>query len=179
MKKRLWKCLVVFCSVLVLLSGCEVREKEDLSAYTLEMLQAVTSRFINYTGTKTTKRLVTIDISAFDSQLTEGYAEWVQESFRNEDTTLMVIGDEEKSFSEADLTDTLSAVEELPDDTDDTYDWTKICIRRDSDEAMKSTEMLTVTLSYPIIMESEVFEVEMEYYNQAWEVKEVVSTLIS
>jgi hypothetical protein len=174
MKKRFWKCLVVFCSVLVLLGGCEIREKEDLSAYTLdlsaytlEMLQSVTPRFIDYTGTKTTKRLVTIDISAFDSQLTEGYAEWVKESFGNEDTTIMVIEDEEKSFSEADLADALSALEELPDDTDDTYDWTKICIERDSDEAMKSTEMLTATLSYPIIMENEEFKVEMEYHNQA------------
>ncbi len=188
------KCLIALGCSLLLLCGCgvgspaeslqvetqtiqtavetSVQVQEELTSDNTEILKAATAEFIASAGAQEERRLVTIDISAFDRSA-EDYKKWVQENYADEKTLILV-------FTEMnEVLRTLDAAEEYMErngyevyqDMSTGCDWTAIQIKRVAEEETKQTsEVLSVDISYPILSGGKGLEVQMEYINGTWEV---------
>jgi len=176
----------VLCSTIFLFCGCSVSKQEDLSnytvdtVYTVELLQSVTTEFINYKGYTAEKRLVSIDISAFEEASTEKYEEWLQEAYADDNTVIVVFKDKNEIFKSHNEAKDYLSQSGHDDFLESRYDWTSIKISRKSDnEAIHKSEVLNIDISYPLIMAVQGFEVLLEFDDEAWKVVEVNSTYIS
>ncbi len=174
------KCLIVLCSTIFLLCGCSANKQEDLSGYTIELLQSVTTEFINSKGFEAEKRLVSIDISAFQEISTETYEEWLQKTYADDDTVVVVFTDKSKLFKSCQEAEDYLSQSGHDDFVVSDYDWTSISISRKSEkESIHKSEVLNIDISYPIIMGGEGFEVQMEFEQEIWKIIEVNPTYMT
>ncbi len=188
------KCLIALGCSLLLLCGCGVvkpidslktdtqtfqtvigtsaQVQEELSADNTEILKAVTAEFIESAGSQEDRRLVTIDISAFDRSAEE-YEKWVQENYADEDTHIIVFTEINEVIQTIDTVEDYMGQNGYEDyqDLSSGCDWTVIKIKRVAEEETKQTsEVLSVDISYPILSGGKGLEVQMEYINGTWEV---------
>jgi len=174
------RCLIVLFGTIFLLSGCGVSKQEDLSGYTIELLQSVTTEFINSRGFEAEKRLVSIDISAFQGISTEQYEEWLQETYADDDTVVVAFTDKSELFESRQEAEDYLSLSGHDDFMVSDYDWTSIRISRKSEkEPIHKSEVLNVDISYPMIRCAEGFEIQMEFDDEAWKVIEVNLTYMS
>lgn len=174
------KCLIALCSTILLLSGCSAIKQEDMSGYAVELLQSVTIEFIDSKGIDKGKRLITIDISEFQELAIEKYEEWLQDSYANEDTVLVVFTDNKERWASSQEAKDYLSQNGYNNFVESEYDWTSITISRKSEkEYIHRSEVINIDISYPFIRCAEGFEVRMEYGDAKWKVIEVASTYIS
>ena len=177
---RYKKCLIVLCSAIIILCGCDANKQEDLSDYTIELLQSATTEFISSKGVKSDKRLVSIDISAFQGISTESYEEWIQETYADDDTVVVIFTDESELFTSPQEAKDYLSQSGYDSFTASDYDWTSIRISRKSEEEpIHKSEVLNIDISYPIFSCAEGFEVRMEFDHEIWKIIEVNTTYIS
>jgi len=188
------KCLIALGCSLLLLSGCgtgnpseslqtdtqtiqtvigtSAQVQEKLSADNTEILKAVTAEFIESAGSQEDRRLVTIDISAFDRSAEE-YENWVQENYADEDTLILVFTEINEVIQTIDAAQDYMVQNGYEDyqNLSSGCDWTAIKIKRVAEEETKqNSEVLSVDISYPILSSGKGLEVQMEYIDGAWKV---------
>lgn len=171
------KYLIVLCSLIFLLCGCDTKKKEDLSEYTVDLLQSVTTEFVKYQGMKAEKRLVSIDISAFQGIETEKFEEWIQETYADDNTVIVVFTDKSELFESRNEAEDYLRQSGYDNFDESDYDWTSITISRKSEkEPISKSEVLKIDISYPMIMAVEGFEVELEFDQEIWKIIEINPT---
>lgn len=189
-----WKCFIVLCGAVFLLCGCSVsnsadsiqvdtqsvqtvtetsvQEREEFSADYTELLKAVTAEFIDSAEQKEDRHLVTIDISAF-GRSAEKYEEWVQKTYSNEDTLIVVVTETSGVFQSIDAAEDYMELNGYEDyqDLSSGCDWTTIKIKRvDEEETKENSEVLSVDIAYPILSGGKGLEVQMQNIDGTWEV---------
>lgn len=152
---------------------------EELSSYDTKLLQFVTSEFISDVGQKEDKCLITIDISAFEHSA-EKYEEWIQTTYSDEDTLVLVFTEKSEVFQTMDAAEDFMKQNGYEDyqNLASGCEWTSIMIQRVPEEVTTGCDVMTVDIAYPITAGGKGLELQVKNIDDVWEIIRVKMTYV-